>query len=127
MQEAIAAELACGKVKLQPPAAGSSGRPLLIVKARLHKPGATPQAINQFIWCVPCTQCMVSGRLLARQRLGLLGLGCAASWALLLRVRPALPAALYRVRSSCRAAQRSMVYHSLLCGALRALRCQLQA
>ncbi|KAL4434601.1 hypothetical protein ABPG77_002724 [Micractinium sp. CCAP 211/92] len=48
-QEAIAAELACGKVKLQPPAAGSSGRPLLIVKARLHKPGATPQAINQFI------------------------------------------------------------------------------
>ncbi|KAL4447465.1 hypothetical protein ABPG75_004684 [Micractinium tetrahymenae] len=48
-EEAIAAELASSKVKLQPPAAGSSGRPLLIVKARLHKPGATPQAINQFI------------------------------------------------------------------------------
>lgn len=48
-EDAIAPELASGKVKLQPPAAGSAGRPLLIVKARLHRPGATPQAINQFI------------------------------------------------------------------------------
>lgn len=54
-----------GKVKLQPPvltasssiSSGSSGvdgppgaRPLLIVKAARHKPGATPQALNAFVY-----------------------------------------------------------------------------
>ena len=40
-------ELATGKVKLQLPTATSGWRPLLIVKGKLHKPGVTPQLMNQ--------------------------------------------------------------------------------
>ena len=66
LQEDVAAELTSAKVKLQPPVApaSSSGggcdcgfidgppgaRPLLIVKAARHKPGATPQALNAFVY-----------------------------------------------------------------------------
>lgn len=44
------AELAAGKVKLQPPTDGSRGRPLLIVKAARHKPGTSPQQLNAFLY-----------------------------------------------------------------------------
>lgn len=50
LQEDIAADVATGKVKLQLPTPGSSGRPLLIIKARLHRPGASPQQIASFIY-----------------------------------------------------------------------------
>jgi hypothetical protein len=42
--------VATGKVKLQLPTAGSSGRPLIIVKAHLHRPGGSPQQIASFIY-----------------------------------------------------------------------------
>ncbi|PSC75080.1 CRAL TRIO domain-containing [Micractinium conductrix] len=57
-QDEVAAELARGKVKLQPPTEGSAGRPLLIVKARLHHPGGSPLATQRFIaYCLEATSC----------------------------------------------------------------------
>lgn len=48
-QDDVAAELASGKVKLQPPVP-TCARPLLIVRGARHKPGATPQQLNAFVY-----------------------------------------------------------------------------
>jgi len=46
----VTGELASGKAKLQPPTDASGGRPLLIVKGARHHPGASPLAMQQFIY-----------------------------------------------------------------------------
>ncbi|KAI3429661.1 hypothetical protein D9Q98_005746 [Chlorella vulgaris] len=49
-EEDVAPELALGKVQLQLPTDESAGRPLLIIKGRLHRPGVAPQLMNNFIY-----------------------------------------------------------------------------
>lgn len=44
------AELQLGKVKVQLPTTGSAGRPMIIVKGKLHRPGTPPLLMNQFIY-----------------------------------------------------------------------------
>lgn len=41
------AELQLGKVKVQLPTTGSAGRPMIIVKGKLHRPGTPPLLMNQ--------------------------------------------------------------------------------